>query len=148
MGGTDRVWGRLAGLLRQADRSTVGFQVPSRTTAHSPPASQARCRRSLGQNGVVFEHSEARQLALQRIAALRSQSYEALVSDYLNRSTHDEVVGADGTRYDVEVQAFWDKVRQPGDLRAMVAVDSKRRPFRTLTTEDFILAPDGNFVGE
>ena len=47
-----------------------------------------------------------------------------------------------------EVQAVWDKVRESGNLRVLVAVDSKRRGARRLTTEDFILAPDGSFVGE
>ena len=43
----------------------------------------------------------ARQIAKQRIAILRSNSYEALISGYLNRSVHDEVLGATGTRYDI-----------------------------------------------
>lgn len=94
------------------------------------------------------DDSESRQLALLRIAALRSEPYQVVVSDFLNRSVHEEVLGADGTPYDIEVQAFWDRVRQPGDLRVMVAVDSNRRGMRRLTTEAFIMAPNGTFVGE
>jgi hypothetical protein len=46
-------------------------------------------------------------------------------------------------------KAFWDSVRTPGKLRVLVSVDSgPDRRARRLVTEDFILAPDGSFVGE
>jgi hypothetical protein len=101
----------------------------------------------LGKHCGVSE-SEARELAQQRLAALRSRSYDALVSGYLGRSTHEAVVGASGTPYDIEIQAFWDKVRTPGNLRVMVAVDWPRKGLRSLPNEDFIITPEGRFVGE
>src|ERR1700722_14312684 len=93
---------------------------------------------------------EEQQLADDRIRALRAASYGDLVSTYLNQSVHDQVVVASGARYDVEVEAFWDHPRSPEHLRVRVAVDAlpvSRRP-HSLTSEDFILAPDGSFVGE
>ncbi len=93
---------------------------------------------------------EERQLAEDRITALRAESDGDLVSTYLNRPVHEQVVAASGARYDVEVQAFWDHPRSPGNLRVRVAIDDipvSRIP-HSLTCEDFILAPDGNFVGE
>ena len=99
---------------------------------------------------MVMRTPEKRQLADDRITALRAESYGTLVSTYLNRPVHDHVVAASGVRYDVEVQAFWDHPRSPGHLRVRVAVDAipaSRSP-HSLTFEDFIIAPDGTFVGE
>jgi hypothetical protein len=52
-----------------------------------------------------------------------------------------------GTPYQVEAEAFWDSTKE-GDLRVIVKVDDVGwRAFVPLS-EDFILAPDGSFVGE
>ena len=95
-----------------------------------------------------MDETEAREIARGRANGLRSESHADLVANYLNQSIHEEVVGTTGVRYDVEVQAFWDDVRRPGNLRVFVNVDSGGKAVRTLTTEDFIMAPDGTFVGE
>lgn len=94
--------------------------------------------------------AEERQLAQDRIRALRAEPFDSLVSTYLNRSTHELVVAASGARYDFEVQAFWDDPGKPGNLRVVVGIDSvpMTRGPHTLTSEDFILAPDGTFIGE
>jgi hypothetical protein len=92
--------------------------------------------------------SEAKFVARQQTALLRMDSYGFLVSRYLDRSVHREALGASGTLYDVEIQAFWDSVGQPGNLRVMVGVDAGGHGPRSLATDDFILAPDGTFVGE
>ena len=93
--------------------------------------------------------SEAKLVARQWTALLRMDSYGFLVSRYLNRSFHREALGPSGTLYDVEVQAFWDSVGDPGgNLRVMVGVDEGGRGPRSLATDDFVLAPDGTFVGE
>lgn len=66
---------------------------------------------------------------------------------YLSTAETVEVRGASGTIYQVQTQAHWDS-RKDGDLRIMVAVDDGGwRAFAPLS-EDFILAPDGSFVGE
>jgi hypothetical protein len=99
---------------------------------------------------ILMTAHEERQLALDRVMALRANPYDVLVSNFLDQPTHDEVTGASGTRYDVEVEAFWDKPRSPGQLRVRVAVDALpvSRRLHALTSEDFIIAPDGTFVGE
>ena len=58
-----------------------------------------------------------------------------------------EVTAESGTRYQGEVQVFWDD--EPGGaIRVMASIDDGGwRAFVPLT-EDFILAPDGTFVGE
>lgn len=58
------------------------------------------------------------------------------------------VVAESGVQVQVEVQAFWDTPRQPGNLRVIIAIDDGGwRSFRPLST-DFIIASDGSFVGE
>lgn len=79
---------------------------------------------------------------------LRTESYERLVASYLDRSVHDEIVGATGTTFDVEVQAFWEDSRRPKNLLVRVTVDWPQRGLRWLAIEDFLVASDGSIVGE
>ena len=82
------------------------------------------------------------------VDALRREPYGTLVARYLRESDEYTVVAESGVQYQVEVQAFWDRPRQPGDLRVIIAIDDGGwRAFRPLST-DFIVASDGSFVGE
>lgn len=82
------------------------------------------------------------------VAELRREPYETLVARYLHESDNRTVVAESGVHYQVEVQAFWDRPRRPGNLRVIVAIDDGRwRAFAPLSA-DFILASDGSFVGE
>jgi hypothetical protein len=65
----------------------------------------------------------------------------------IGRSQRFEVAAASGTWYQGEVQTFWDD-KPEGAIRVMASVDDGGwRAFAPLTA-DFILAPDGTFVGE
>lgn len=82
------------------------------------------------------------------VAELRREPYGTLVARYLHESDERTVVAESGVQYQVEVQAFWDSPRQPGNLRVIVAIDDGGwRAFNPLST-DFIVASDGSFVGE
>jgi hypothetical protein len=82
------------------------------------------------------------------VAELRREPYEILAARYLHESDQRTVVAESGVLYQVEVQAFWDSPRQPGNLRVIVAIDDGGwRAFRPLSA-DFIVASDGSFVGE
>ena len=95
-----------------------------------------------------MDNEEARRVLNGVYAELRSEPYSALVARLLHESDVREVVAESGVQYQVEVQAFWDSPHQPGNLRVMVAVDDGGwRAFSPLST-DFIVAPDGSFVGE
>lgn len=97
----------------------------------------------------MTEHAEPQRLAQKRAEELRCLTYSSLVSDYLGKTVHEEAIGDSGKRYCLDVQASWDTVDKPGNLRVLVTVDPGpgRRP-RRLVSEDFILAPDGVFVGD
>lgn len=65
----------------------------------------------------------------------------------VGRSQRFEVTGKSGTSYQGEVQVFWDG-EPDGAIRVIASVDDGGwRAFVPLS-EDFILAPDGTFVGE
>ena len=88
---------------------------------------------------------EARQLLAAKLTELRRQSY----SDLLRFMEPEglEVAGPSGVTYQLEVEAFWDDEPQR-NLRVTVSIDDGGwRAFIPLT-DDFIIAPDGSFVGE
>ncbi len=94
------------------------------------------------------DKAEARRIALDRIAELRRLSYQELHARFLNNPQCLETPGASGAMYQVETEALWDD-RKAGHLRVMVAVDDGRGWSAIVpVTEDFIVAPDGSFLGE
>ena len=58
-----------------------------------------------------------------------------------------EVTAESGTTYQLESQVLWDG-KAGGDIRVLVAVDDGGVSAFKPLTDDFILAPDGSFVGE
>jgi hypothetical protein len=76
----------------------------------------------------------------------RERSWAQLRED-VSQSHRFEVTAASGTRYQGEVQVFWDD-KPDGAIRVMASIDDGGwRAFVPLT-DDFILAPDGTFIGE
>jgi hypothetical protein len=93
------------------------------------------------------DKEEARRIALAQIGDLRQMGWAGLRDRYLDSPETVEVRGASGTVYQVQTQALWDS-RNDGALRIIVAVDDGGwRAFVPLS-EDFIIPPDGSFVGE
>jgi hypothetical protein len=91
---------------------------------------------------------EAKNVLDRVIADVRRESYESLVARYLDESDHRMAAGESGVQYQVEVQAFWDDPRRPGDLRVIASIDDGGWRAWSPPTSDFIVAPDGSFVGE
>ena len=91
---------------------------------------------------------EAGQVLEERVAELRHQSYDDLKEAWFEQPDCEQVQGASGAEYQVEIQALWDD-RVAQTLRVFVSVDDGRgwRAFSPLT-DSFIVAPDGSFVGE
>lgn len=80
---------------------------------------------------------------LQRLRAL---SYPELVQR-IGKPETAQITGEDGRPYQLESQAFWDR-GNGGDVRVMVAADDGGwRAYKPLCG-DFIMRPDGSFVGE
>ena len=89
---------------------------------------------------------EARRLLHDQLQPWRERSYADLRSE-IGASRHFERTGQSGTSYQGSVSVFWDD-KPNGAIRVAASIDDGGwRAFVPLT-DDFILAPDGTFVGE
>jgi hypothetical protein len=93
-----------------------------------------------------MDNIEAKQILSAHINQLRNMSYAELCH-LIGKTDSREQVGDSGTMYQLEIQAWWDD-RSEQNLRVTVSIDDGGwRAFVPLT-DDFIIAPDGSFVGE
>jgi len=92
--------------------------------------------------------TEAGSIMDRYVTRLRALPYQELRRRVENEVVEtSETIGPSETRYQLEVQAFWDD-RAKCNIRVIVAIDDGgSRAFHPLT-RDFIKAPDGSFVGE
>lgn len=89
---------------------------------------------------------EARQVLQAQLEPWRRRAYTDL-SNEVGQSQRFEATGPRGTWYQGNVQVFWDD-EPNGAVRVIASIDDGGwRAFVPLT-DDFILAPDGTFVGE
>ncbi len=96
-----------------------------------------------------MDRSEARVVAEQVVHSLRSERYEAL-TPLLDQSRWSTHTGPSGTEYEVQVFALWDDVVD-GHLRVVAAAGRPPRwrlGWIRPESADFIIGPDGRFVGE
>jgi hypothetical protein len=90
---------------------------------------------------------EANEVANSKVEELRKLSWSDLRNGYLDNPDTVEVAGPSGVTYQLEIQAFWDSGRE-GNLRVIVSVDDGGWRAFMPRSVDFIVAPDGSFVGE
>lgn len=77
---------------------------------------------------------------------LRATPYEEL-KHLIDHAWTETVSTPSGHNYQVEIQAVWDD-RKRRNIRVVISVDDMGwRAFAPLSS-DFIIAPDGSFVGE
>jgi hypothetical protein len=94
-----------------------------------------------------MKNEEAFALLDLELAKFRDESYAVLVTHMSGDSVDYERTAPSGTKYQVEIQFFWDN-RTGGNVRVRGAIDDGGwRAFMPLI-RDFIKAPDGSFVGE
>jgi hypothetical protein len=93
-----------------------------------------------------MDSQEARTIVAKELRRYRAMSYQKL-QRLLTEQDCLEVRGASGASYQIEVEAVWDD-KAGGNLRVRVHIDDRGlRAFAPLT-DDFIVAPNGSFVGE
>jgi hypothetical protein len=93
-----------------------------------------------------MDRAEAKALLLGESAKYRTKSYAELSTLVGHPDTY-EVKGASGVVYQLERQAFWDD--KPNDvLRVRLAIDDGGIRAYFPMIEDFLISPDGQFVGE
>ncbi|MDQ6711831.1 MAG: hypothetical protein M3Z28_01385 [Candidatus Dormibacteraeota bacterium] len=93
-----------------------------------------------------MDKAEARQLLEAALAELRAKSWSEL-ERLIGAPDAYSVQGKSGTRYQMEKQAFWDD-KKGEDLRVMVSIDDGGWRSMFPMSVDFIMAPNGSFVGE
>ena len=95
-----------------------------------------------------MDRVEATRIADEALWALRNVSPTELVTRYLDKPETSEVTGSSGATYHTETQVFWDD-QEHRNLRVMVSIDDGTwRSSHVPLSRDFIVAPDGTFVGE
>ena len=93
-----------------------------------------------------MDQVEARGILRAHLDEWRRRTYAELTSE-VGESRQLQTTGQSGTRYQVDVQVRWDD-KPNGDIRVLGGIDDGGwRTFAPLT-DDFILGPDGKFVGE
>ena len=82
------------------------------------------------------------------LAKYRAKTYNDLQYLLNEQDTSEvEVEAESGAKYQLEIQAVWDD-KKDGNLRVMGSVDDGGlRAFMPLTS-DFIISPNGEFIGE
>jgi hypothetical protein len=91
-----------------------------------------------------MKEQEAKDLLYEHLKEYRRRSYAELVA-LLERPQTTEVGGPSGTRYQIEVQVFWDGPRN-GNVRVLGSIDDGGwRAFVPLT-DSLIVAPSGVFI--
>ena len=90
--------------------------------------------------------TEALALLEAHLNSWRNKPHSELAS-LIGRQTCSELAGASGATYQVEVEAFWDAKRGE-NIRVVAAIDGGGIGTFMPLTSDFIVAPDGRFVGE
>jgi hypothetical protein len=95
-----------------------------------------------------MDKAEARRVLADEVRRLRELSYEEFRARIEEPEVETrEVAAKSGTTYQLENQPVWDG-EAGGDIRVLVAVDDGGLSAFKPLTDDFILAPDGSFVGE
>lgn len=94
-----------------------------------------------------MDKEEAKVLLAKELEAWRQRSYADLASVVGGEPVTAEVSGEEGDWCQVEIQVLWDR-GIGGNIRVLGAIDDGGiRAFVPLT-DDFIMAPNGSFIGE
>lgn len=94
-----------------------------------------------------MDEAEARSILSQELAHYRDKPYQGLLA-LVDSAETVERHSPSGTKYQLEMQVLFDEESR-GTLRVIGAVDDGTfwRAVSPLS-DDFIVAPDGSFVGE
>jgi hypothetical protein len=93
-----------------------------------------------------MDNIEAKKVLAEEMARYRAMPYAELIL-LLDQNKHIDTVSSSGTNFQIDVQVMWDD-ESKGALRIVGVIDDGGwRAFAPLTA-DFILRPDGTFIGE
>lgn len=89
---------------------------------------------------------EAKSILVRELSRYRERAYSELLS-LLDRSETFELASPSGVTYQIEMQVFFDDESQRA-LRVIGAIDDGGWRALKPMCDDFIMAPDGAFLGE
>ncbi len=116
---------------------------------HSRAAAQREQKRHVVRHETIVIHmNEQAAYALidAELGRLRQLPYSKIVS-LIGKPETKEVVGEDGKSYQLEIETCWDGTKGK-DVRVTVAADDGGWRAVHPLTKDFVIRPDGSFVGE
>jgi hypothetical protein len=96
-----------------------------------------------------MDKEEAQQILDRQTKVHREKTFQQLAALVGSEEIYT-LTGPSGVEYQIEVQAFWDSPKKPREnLRVILSIDdggflSSLKPM----SSDFIMAPDGSFIGE
>jgi hypothetical protein len=90
---------------------------------------------------------EAKSLLENELSRYRKRSYAELVS-LLGQPETFQRVSPSGTIYQIEMEVFFDDNSKRHTLRVSGAIDDEGWRAVSPLCDDFLIAPDGTFVGE
>jgi hypothetical protein len=93
-----------------------------------------------------MNQTEALAILREALDEWRRRSYAELVAEIGNQKCSD-VIAPSGTGYQIEIETIWDD-RRDGNIRVLGAIDDYGSSVYSPLTDDFIMSPDGSFVGE
>jgi len=93
-----------------------------------------------------MDNEEATRILAQELAKYRRDSYADL-QRLLKEVDAYEVAGPSSANYQIEIQAVWDD-EPNGHLRVIGGIDDGGLRAFVPLTDDFILSPSGEFIGE
>ena len=93
-----------------------------------------------------MDSHDARAVVTEQLRRYRTLTYEELCR-LLNEQDCFAIRGPSGVSYQIEIEAMWDD-KPHGNLRVVGHVDDGGLRGFVPLTEDFVMAPDGSFVGE
>lgn len=93
-----------------------------------------------------MDQAEAKQILSVELAKYRSKQYEEL-KRLIGEQDTCEITSATGKWYQLEFLAVWDS-RPNGNVRVIGTIDDGGVSAYKPLSDDFILSPDGKFIGE
>ena len=93
-----------------------------------------------------MNNDEAKEILKQHLARYRERTY-AKLRNLIDESETIECSSPSGVTYQIQTQVFWDSEPE-GNLRVAGAIDDGGWRALAPLCDDFIMAPDGSFIGE
>jgi hypothetical protein len=91
--------------------------------------------------------AEAREILIRELEDYRNKSYQELIGMINQEPIVYEHITANKAFYVIEIEAYWDD-KPNGNVRVAGGIDDGGLRAFVPLTEDFIMSPDGHFIGE